>query len=936
MMFGGTFGQQVKSSTFFSLPKWFKIGAISYLSDEWNVDYDNHVRDGILSGRYRKLNNLEGMDAVYAGHSLWRFVAVKFGKSAVSNIIHMASISNSIDKGFTYVLGMSFNMVVKEWRSFYQEEYAYYLKNEQNPETVLPVKFKEDIVYGHPAISPSGDKLAYTSNEMGKMKIFLYDFQNKKRKTVLKRGVVIDTKTDYSYPLLAWHPTGKILAIVLEDKGMPWLYLYNIEKKFFSRQIIYDVQKITDISYSDNGQQLVVSAIKGGQSDVFVFNIAASSFDRLTNDIFSELNPRFINNSSQIIFSSNRLNDTLGRDEDNIIEVPNNFDLFVYDYANRSQILKRITNTTLADEMRPEPIGFNQIAYLSDENGIYNTYLASVDSTVSSVDTTIHYRYFVHSKAITDYSRNIIDENISTRGGKMAMVYYEDNLWKIYTKTTPDFQTAKSLSLVDTKFMASLKAEEEKKKPVAKVPPLADDSSSIVLEEKKAPVTQIKKFVMVYADSEGNQFVGSKQGGATPGQDGKGLPVLVNDEEKSPATFTWPKRLNYRVEYSVNDVTSQVDFNYINYGYQPFTGGGPIYLNPGFNVYFQIGLTDLMEDHRIIGGVRLNWTLVNNEYIFSYSNLKKRLDKEVVFHRNTIESEYYPYWKLNTHELFYILSWPFNEALSLRGTASYRNEMLVFQATDQITLDEPNRYWNWAIGIAQLVFDNTRNVGMNLYYGTRWKLFAEYHQLIDNDKTNVAVVGFDVRHYTKIHRTFIWANRIAGSASFGSDNLIYYMGGVDNWMFPEFNYDTPIDYSQHYAYQTLATNMRGFNQNIRNGNNFFIINSELRFPLFQYFTKTPLSSSFLRNFQLVGFGDIGTAWTGASPYSKENSLYTKYIYSGPLLISVEVQKEPIVGGFGFGARMHLLGYFLRGDMAWGVEDGKVGSPVYYFSLSLDF
>jgi len=93
------------------------------------------------------------------------------------------------------------------------------------------------------------------------------------------------------------------------------------------------------------------------------------------------------------------------------------------------------------------------------------------------------------------------------------------------------------------------------------------------------------------------------------------------------------------------------------------------------------------------------------------------------------------------------------------------------------------------------------------------------------------------------------------------------MGGVDNWLFPKFDVLTPIDYSQNYAFQTLATNMRGFNQNIRNGNSFLVFNTELRFPIFQYFSKSPMSSSFLRNFQLVAFGDIGTAWTGPSPYS---------------------------------------------------------------------
>ena len=68
----------------------------------------------------------------------------------------------------------------------------------------------------------------------------------------------------------------------------------------------------------------------------------------------------------------------------------------------------------------------------------------------------------------------------------------------------------------------------------------------------------------------------------------------------------------------------------------------------------------------------------------------------------------------------------------------------------------------------------------------------------------------------------------------------------------------------------------------------------------------------------------------------ENSLFTKYHDSGPMHISVEVQKEPIVGGFGFGARATLMGYFIRGDISWGVDDYRVRKPIYYLSLSLDF
>ncbi len=947
MMFGGTLGQQVKSATFFSIPDWYKVGIISYLSNEWDVDFDNRVRDGILSGRYKKVNNLSGDDAVYAGHSLWRFISKQYGRAAVSNIIHMTSVSNSIDKGFLYVLGTPFKKLVDEWRAYYEKEYENFIDNEAHPTDVLSVKFKKDVVFGRPNLSPFGKYVAYTSNELGKYKIFLYDIARGKKKKIFQRGVMIDTKTDYSYPLLAWHPTGKMLAFLIEKKGMPYLYLYNLDERKLTSQIIYEVQKVTDISYSNDGRFLLMSAVKQGQSDIFIFNIAAASFTRITDDIYSELNPRFINNSRQIVFSSNRVNDTLGIEPENFEEIPENFDLFAYDYAHRDPILRRLTNTPLANEIMPANIGFNTISYLSDENGIYNGYLAIIDSTVSSVDTAIHYRYFTHAKPFTDYSRNLHDLNAARQAGKYSFTYFEDKLYKIYTDVIPEFASLPDTELTNTKFMANRKAEYEKEQ--AKLKKLLE-KQELVEKQGDAPkekkITRMKQFYMVYIDNKGNESIGKPKGKRKGGIDG--ITIFAQDDGESFDDFVVPKRLLYRTEYYLNDIISQIDFNYLNYNYQPFTGGGgPIYLNAGFNFFIQLGVTDLMENHRFAGAFRFDFSFRNNEYLLSYTNLKHRLDREIVYHRYSFENTYgYPWVRMQANELFYILTWPFNEALALKGVGSYRNEAYSFLATDQLTLEAPNIYYNWLSVKGELVFDNTRSLGLNLYKGTRYKIFAEYYNMVgimsqyrflpNDQKFNLTVLGFDVRHYTQIHRNFIWANRIAGSTSFGESPLIYYMGGVDNWMFPKFNMDTPIDRSMNYAYQTLATNMRGFNQNIRNGNSFVVFNTELRFPIVQFFSKTPVSSGFLRNLQLVTFADIGTAWTGPNPYSDQNSLYTRYVSSGPLLISVEVQKEPIVGGFGFGARIHVLGYFIRGDVAWGVENYQINKPVWYLSLSLDF
>ncbi len=78
--------------------------------------------------------------------------------------------------------------------------------------------------------------------------------------------------------------------------------------------------------------------------------------------------------------------------------------------------------------------------------------------------------------------------------------------------------------------------------------------------------------------------------------------------------------------------------------------------------------------------------------------------------------------------------------------------------------------------------------------------------------------------------------------------------------------------------------MRGFTQNIRNGNSFALINSEIRWPFIRYFAGHPLRSNFLNSLQVVGFGDIGTAWTGRSPWSGENAWDNEVIENGPVKV----------------------------------------------------
>ncbi len=938
MLYGGSLTSQVTNATLLTLPDWYLQGLISYLADDWNTTIDNFVRDGIISGRYLKYNRLTGEDARYAGHALWKYIEIQYGAQTIPNIIYMTKVSKNVESGFLYVLGTSYKNLIREWRLYYDMKYTDLDGVAESPEKIFSgMKYKPEKTITHARISPDGRFLAYTTNEMGRYTVWLYDQQKERSNRIFRGGYKLDEKTDYSYPLLAWHPAGHTLAFILESKGGIWLHYFEPENRQHSRMPLFRLEKIVDFSYAPDGRTFVISGVQQGQSDLFIYNIAARTLDQITKDVYDDLQPRYMDNGRQIIFASNRPDDTLRFESiPNMRETSRNRDLFLYNLSGKGQVLRRLTQTQSSDEIMPRPYPNGQFSFLSDENGIYNRYIGRLDSTISRIDTTIHYRYFTSVNAVSNMDRSILEYDISTSDGQEVRIIYQDGryMMSLENKDFPEKGLSKALPL--TEFRQKLPADTlaPDQEEVQEIPetPQVKQRFQTVREGEPLPVKPVPVDINNYTFDK-QAFISLN----STGQDTSGGRALLRPE-RPPLTI--PKQLNYNVGYTINELVSQVDFSFLNSNYQAFSGTGqPIFLNPGLNALLQVGAMDLLEDYRITGGVRLSASLNNNEYLISFSNLRKRLDKEMIFHRQSIEEEVsspiYALVRHNLHEFHYVLRWPFSPVASLRGSAILRNDRAVFLSLGEQSLSEPDQVRNWTGLKAEYVYDASREFGLNLYYGMRAKAFAEYYRQIEVARSNIVILGFDMRHSTRIHRTFIWVNRLAASTSMGDNKLIYYMGGVDNWLFPKFNQGTRIDKSQPYVYQTLATNMRGFDQNIRNGNSFFLINSEFRMPLFRYLANRPIKSDFLNNFQIVGFGDFGTAWNGLDPYARSNSLFTRIISQGPLTITIEEQKDPLVGGMGFGLRSRILGYFLRADWAWGIEDRSIQKAKFYLSLSLD-
>jgi len=420
-----------------------------------------------------------------------------------------------------------------------------------------------------------------------------------------------------------------------------------------------------------------------------------------------------------------------------------------------------------------------------------------------------------------------------------------------------------------------------------------------------------------------------------------------------------PYRLRFRTDY----VSTTMDNNQLFDGLQLYEGAQSRLLQPPPGVLLRANFKDLLENYVIEAGFRLPTTFNGSEYYLWLDDKKKRLDKRYVLYRRTFVTNKLrdaasppnlpPDFQERTNTLLgqYELRYPLDVFTSLRATFSMREDKVRALSSDAITLNTPDRAEQRASVRLAAVFDNAVDVDLNLKTGTRAKIYTDVVKgfAFNTDpnwslKLNngfMTIVGIDARHYHMLDRRSLLAVRFAGATSFGSEKMLYILGGVDNWVFPKFNNNIALPEDQGFAYQAPAVNIRGFKQNIRNGNTYALLNTELRIPVFKYLIRKPVIGNFWRNFQVVGFFDAGTAWQGRSPYSLNNPINTTTLYrptDGPIISIMKVNyfRDPIVMGYGAGLRAVIFGLYLRADYAWGIESRQIQKPLLHIALGTDF
>lgn len=247
---------------------------------------------------------------------------------------------------------------------------------------------------------------------------------------------------------------------------------------------------------------------------------------------------------------------------------------------------------------------------------------------------------------------------------------------------------------------------------------------------------------------------------------------------------------------------------------------------------------------------------------------------------------------------------------------------------------------------SEIVHDNTVRSGMNSIEGTRGKIEFQHHEAVSDRRKSFSSMSFDFRHYQKIHKELVFATRVFYGRFFGNNPQSYLLGGMDNWFFNKSNSegkDNPLNLqpnedNSHILFSEYVTSLRGFDYATFYGENVLLFNAELRFPVVRYFYNGPISSNFLKNLLLTGFFDVGSAWSGVSPFQRDNSVNTVILKDEGSPFQAEIQnfKNPWLSSYGVGLRTVILGYYMKFDVAWPIENYEVGKVKFYVTLGYDF
>ena len=877
-----SFAKRFGKVSFINIPEWFSDGAARYLAYGWDIEMDNVIRDYFLTKQKKSLNKISDEQSIYIGQSIWNYISVTYGKNTISNIINLTKIIRNPEKAISSSLGINYNNFIQNWSNYYYSSISSrYSRDElRNPELNQVNNFGKVIDLKK---NQSGEFILFSAIKGNYKRLVLYNIKQKKFK-VLDRIKSSEKNNTY---FIDWKNDENILYIK-NLKGENNLITRNIYSNNKTYKSLYRFEKINGFSFNTKQNLIALSATVNNQSDIYLLSASSDNLKKLTDDKYHDIYPSFLNNSTTVIFSSNRNSIDLEniQSSENVSEY---YNLYLYNLDTTSTKLYKLTNT-LANNIKAKPLTDNKVLYLSDIRGISNVFSLSIDG---------------NSKQVTDFNTNIINYFYD----EIDKNLYFNNLFEgnIIARNISDFDISESRFGTQT----------------SRVDYIQSQRSNIKKREK------IKREII-----EDNINFETTENFAFEGENKLKSSILKNIEINRDNR----RRIGNKYKYSV-----------IKNNFNSFLRIDP---QEGLGTQVESDFIELFEDHKFYASAFLPFSSLKSSDIFTeYSFLKKRFDFRLSFDRKilfTEDSENFIYHKYLYNQINFNISYPISEFSRFEIAPFYSTykfndlDYRIFNNTPPSFLFyEKNNFYGYFLNF---MFDNTNKISYNLEKGTRLKVSFRNYQT-ENDANTFKNFSVDLSHHQPISENIIFSSRLYYGNSFGENPYKYMLGGVKNSLIRKFEdkgVNDPLlvsnGFNNHNFIFGEYINLRGYDFNKFDGYKVLVLNSEFRIPLVKALTGLNVSSSFLNSLQVAGFFDLGSSWNINSPFSNKSDVNTWIIKEPGSVFQAEIEnsKNPWLASYGISLRSFITDYYVKIDIAKPVEDYQVKDTKFHISFGYSF
>ena len=363
------------------VPLWFMEGMAEFLSVGMDKGTELWLRDALVHDELipiSKLNVLADIRVYRFGQALWYYISETYGRETVGELLKQ-TVSYGTTKGvFSEVLGVSSDELSLGWHQWIRDNFRSVGGSGDLDSLAVRLTAHTSYLFNlnlMPSVSPAGDRVAYLSNKHLYNDILLKDLNHGGEEKVLLHGGRSGSFESLRFldTQISWSSDGGYMALAGVSNGRDAICVIDAESGERVRELSPDMGGLISPSFSPDGDRIVFTGIRRGQSDLYVIDLDETRLVQLTNDIYSDLQPRWSPDGESIAFATDRGVDT---DKDRLLF--GRLEIAVYELSTgRIRVI-----TSLGEECHNpiwSPDG-GKIAFISPLEGSPNISTADVES----------------------------------------------------------------------------------------------------------------------------------------------------------------------------------------------------------------------------------------------------------------------------------------------------------------------------------------------------------------------------------------------------------------------------------------------------------------------------------------------------------------------------------------------------------------------------